>query len=89
MPLWVLEQQYIWQGTAFQRSRSDDKNYSTTQSFWRITWTCNNGAILVRAFGVVNNSYISQLNVSIIRSIQIIVLAIGKQEQIQCHTANV
>ena len=94
----------VWQGTAFQCEDSSNEIYLLHNRFgtsYNYIQTCNNGAIVARALGVVNNSYISQLNVTVslglnnttvvclhdtgiivtvIRSIQIIVLATGKQE---------
>ena len=92
----------VWQGTAFQ-CYNDDINEVVLlhRGSYNYIQTYNNGAIVVQALGVVNDSYISQLNVTVtvelnnttveclydngttvivIRSIQIIVLATGKQE---------
>ena len=95
----------VWQGTAFQ---CDGNNYNIIvlrhtqfRRSYRPVGTCNNGAIIAQAIGVVNNSYISQLNVTVspelnnttvecwhdynltstvIKSINITVLPIGRQE---------
>ena len=96
----------VWLGTAFQCKDSSNEILLLHRLFgesYSYIHTCNNGA----ALGVVNDSYISQLNVTVslelnnttvvclhdtgkivtvIRWIQIIVLATGKQE---CHTTNV
>ena len=92
----------VWQGTAFQcdydeivlRHSQFGRSHNSIQ-------TCNNGAIAAQALGIFNDSYISQLSVTVspvlsnttvecwhdynltdtvIKRIQIIVLAIGKQE---------
>ena len=101
----------VWQGTAFQcvsRSNEIILRHSQLGGSHNCIRTCNNGAIASQALGIVNNSYVSQLNVTVspelnnttvecwhshnltdtvIKQIQIIVLAAGKQEKVQ--TANV
>jgi hypothetical protein len=97
----------VWQGTAFQCANAGDGivlRHSAFGGSYNLIGTCNNGAIVAQAIGVVsNNSYISQLNVTasielnnttveclqiswnttVIKSVQIIVLAKGKQEKVQ------
>ncbi len=96
----------VWLGTAFQCANVGDDislRHSTFGEPYKPKWTCNNGAIVAQAIGVVNDSYISQLNVTaslelnnttveclhyslnitVIKSVQIIVLAKGKQEKVQ------
>ena len=92
----------LWLGTAFQCVSTNHLIVLRHSQFGRlhnITVTCNNGAIVSRALGVVNNSYISQLSVTmslelnnttvecwynhnltdtVIKQIQIVVLATGK-----------
>ena len=95
----------VWLGTAFH---CDNNNFgviylrhSQFRESENFEASCNNGAIVARAIGVVNNSYISELNVivspelnnttvecehsynlteTVIKQIQIVVLATGKQE---------
>ena len=102
----------VWQGTAFQCYRNNHESISLRHSQFRESeepaGSCNNGAIVARALGIVSNSYVSQLNVTVslelnntivecihvhshnftntvIKRIQIIVLAIGKQEVQNCQ----
>ena len=94
----------VWQGTALQCDDSSNEIFLIHNRFGRSynnIQTCNNGAIVAQAVEVVDDSYTSQLNVTVtvelnnttveclhdtgiivilIRSIQIIVLATGKQE---------
>ena len=94
----------VWLGTAIQcvsRSNEIILRYSEFGGSYNSIRTCNNGAIAARALGVVNNSYVSQLSVTVslelndttvecrhsynltetvIKQIQIVVLATGKQE---------
>ena len=55
----------VWRGTAFQCDYSEivllHNRFIEPQNF---IVPCNNGAIAARALGIVNNSYISQLNVT-------------------------
>ena len=96
----------VWRGTALQCHSNNRDFISLRHSQFlesdKPEGTCNNGAIAARALGVVNGSYISQLNVrvsielnnttvecvyshnftnTVIKQIQIIVLATGKQEE--------
>ena len=90
----------VWQGTALQCDYSEIVLlHSQFNGSYNYIGTCNNRTIIAQALGVVNNSYISQLNVTVspelnnttvecwhhngttervIKTIQIIVLAIGK-----------
>ena len=93
----------VWQGIAIQCDSNNREFISLRHSQFlessKPEGTCSNGAIVARALGVVNGSYVSQLNVrvslelnnttvecvhsynlteTLIRSIQIIVLATGK-----------
>ena len=92
----------LWQGTAFQCVSTSNEiilRHSQFGESYNPIGTCNDGAIVARALGVVNGSYISQLNVTVspelnnttvecwhdngttltvIKRIQIIVLATGK-----------
>ena len=91
----------VWRGTTFQCNKNNDEIVLLHRQLRGSIQTCNNGAIVAQALGVVNNSYISQLNVTVtvefnnttveclydngttvtvIRYIQITVLATGKQE---------
>ena len=95
----------VWQGTALQCDNINrdiiDLRHSQFRGSEKPEGTCNNGAIIARAIGVVNDSYISVLNVTVsselnnttvecaydynltttvIKSVQIIVLATGRQE---------
>lgn len=98
----------VWQGTALQcdshSANTIALRHTQFEQSQKPRGTCNNGDIVATALGVVNNSYISQLNVTvspdwnntnvecshdynltetIVRSIQIIVLAtgIGKKQE--------
>ena len=102
----------LWQGTAFQCVSTSNViilRHSQFGGLYNPAESCNNGAIVARAIGVVNGSYTSQLKVTVslelndttvkcvhlhwynltdtvIKRIQIIVLATGKQEEVQnCH----
>ena len=96
----------VWQGTALQCDCRILLRHSRFGELRSPTVSCNNGAIAARGLGVVNGSYISQLNVTVspelnnttvecwysnrtftvIKQIQIIVLATGKQKEVQsCH----
>ena len=58
----------VWQGTAFQCSSSSNiilLLHSRFTGSHYPTASCNNGAIVARRLGIVNNSYISQLNVTV------------------------
>ena len=94
----------VWQGTAFQCDNNldiIDLRHSQFRGSQKPEGTCNNGAIVARAIGVVNDSYVSVLNVTVsselnnttvecahdynltttvIKSVQIIVLATGRKE---------
>ena len=54
----------VWKGTALQCDNSEivllHIQFNNTY-----TLTCNNGRIVARGLGVINNSYISQLNVTV------------------------
>ena len=62
----------VWQGTAFQ---CDDHNFYRditlrhsqfgAQQKPTVTSTCNSGTIIAQAIGIVNNSYISELTVTV------------------------
>jgi hypothetical protein len=57
----------VWQGTAFQCANVNDEIILRHSQFgepYNLIGICNNGAIVAQALGVVNNSYISQLNVT-------------------------
>jgi hypothetical protein len=96
----------VWQGTAFQCGGYDEiiLRHSQFEGSYNPIRTCNNGALVTQALGIVNDRYISQLNVTVspelnnltvecwhnfnltdtvIKQIQIIVIAIG-----ECRTAN-
>jgi hypothetical protein len=98
----------IWQGTAFQCGIGIHDyivlRHSQFEGSYNPIRTCNNGALVTQALGIVNDRYISQLNVTVspelnnltvecwhnfnltdtvIKQIQIIVIAIG-----ECRTAN-
>ena len=102
----------VWLGTAFQCDGINIHEIILRHTQFggshNCIRTCNDGAIAAQALGIVNNSYVSQLNVTVslelnnttvecwyshsltdivIKQIQIIVLAAGKQEKVQ--TANV
>ena len=90
----------VWQGTAFQCAGSKIfLRHSLFGESYNLIKSCNDGAIVARALGIVNGSHISQLNVTVspelnnttvecwhsnhltttvIKQIQIIVLATGK-----------
>ena len=95
----------VWLGTAFQCDGNTHGFIALRHTQFgrshKPEGTCNNGAIIARAIGVVNDSYISQLNVTVstelnnttvecchdynltttvIKSINIIVFLIGRQE---------
>ena len=95
----------VWQGTTFQCHNNNQGvivlRHSQFLESNNPELRCNNGAIVPRALGVVNGSYISELNVTVspelnnttvecrhsynltetvIKQIQIVVLATGKQE---------
>ena len=59
----------VWKGTAFQFHCNNRESISLRHSQFRDSEKpegyCNNGAIAARALGIVNNSYISQLNVTV------------------------
>ena len=57
-----------WLGTAFQCDSSHDEIILLHSQFggpYNTIGSCNNGKIVAQALGVVNNSYISQLNVTV------------------------
>ena len=58
----------VWQGTAFQCDSNNQNFISLRHSQFLKSFKpegdCNNGAIVARALGVVNGSYISELNVT-------------------------
>lgn len=95
----------VWQGTAFQCDGNNRDIIVLRHTQFRRSYKpggiCNNGAIVAQAIGVVNDSYISQLNVTVspelnnttvecwhdynltttvIKSINITVLPIGRQK---------
>ena len=94
----------VWQGTAFQCVSTSNKIILRHSGFGvshNPAGSCNDGTIVAWALGVVNDSYTSQLNVTVslelnnttvecwhyynltltvIKRIQMIVLAAGKQE---------
>ena len=59
----------VWQGTAFQCHYSSSNIILLLHSRFTgshyPTGSCNNGAIVAQGLGVVNDSYISQLNVTV------------------------
>jgi hypothetical protein len=59
----------VWQGTAFDCDSNNKNIISLRHSQFlesdKPEGSCTNGAIVVRAIGVVNNSYISELNVTV------------------------
>ena len=59
----------VWQGTAFQCDGNNFNFIALRHSQFRGSdkpeLSCNNGAIIAQAIGVVNDSYISQLNVTV------------------------
>ena len=56
----------VWRGTAFQCARNEIAlRHSQFGGSYNYTASCNNGAIVARALGVVNDSYISQLSVTV------------------------
>ena len=55
----------VWQGTAFQCGSSIILRHSQFGGSYNSIWTCNDGAIVAQALGIVNNSYVSQLNVTV------------------------
>ena len=57
-----------WLGTAFQCDSSHDEIILRHSQFggpYNTIRSCNNGEIVVQSLGVVNNSYISQLSVTV------------------------
>ena len=58
----------VWQGIAFQCDNNNIGDISLRHSQFRESekpeGSCNNGAIVARAIGVINGSYISELNVT-------------------------
>ena len=58
----------VWQGTAFQCNGYNEHTISLRHSQFgrspKPKGTCSNGVIVAQALGVVNNSYISELNVT-------------------------
>ena len=59
----------IWRGTAFQCDSNNREFISLRHSQFlessKPEGTCSNGAIVARTLGVVNGSYVSQLNVTV------------------------
>jgi hypothetical protein len=58
----------VWQGTAFQYANVDDEIILRHSQFGRsysYIISYNNGALVAQGLGVVNDSYISQLNVTV------------------------
>ena len=59
----------VWQGTAFQCDHNNGGfialRHSQFRGLHKPIGTCNNGAIIAQAIGVVNSSYISQVNVTV------------------------
>ena len=57
----------VWQGTTIQCNNRDyiPLRHSQFKQSERFRGVCNNGDIIVQALGVVNNTYISQLNVTV------------------------
>ena len=58
----------VWLGTAFQCDSNCNEIilwHSQFNGSYNNIASCNNGAIVARALGVVNNSYSSQLNVTV------------------------
>ena len=58
----------VWQGTTFQCDRGNHREVILRHSQFRGSYDpidCNNGAIVVQALGIINSSYISQLNVTV------------------------
>ena len=59
----------VWQGTAFQCQRNNQGEiilqYSQFGGSYKPIDFCSYGAIVARAIGVVNGSYISQLSVTV------------------------
>ena len=53
----------VWQGTAFQCSSIIILRYTHFGGSHNSIQTCNNGAIVAQALGIVNNNYISQINI--------------------------
>ena len=59
----------VWQGTAFQCDSNNQNFISLRHSqfveSFKPEGICSNGAIVAQALGVVNNSYVSQLSVTV------------------------
>ena len=58
----------VWQGTAFQCDSYNGEivlRHSRFEGSYNQLGYCNNGAIIAQGLGVVSNSYISQLNVTV------------------------
>jgi hypothetical protein len=58
----------VWQGTAFQCGDARDEIvlfHSQSGGSYNPKGYCNNGALTAEALGIVNTSYISQLNVTV------------------------
>ena len=59
----------VWQGIAFQCDSNNHGFISLRHSLFVVSnkpeGYCNNGAIVARALGVVNGTYVSQINVTV------------------------